>query len=862
MIGRDAVLDALVDGARRAAREGVPTTASVVGEAGHGKSHLFRVLVKRLGETSVAEVLALRAQKPALGDADHTLSELLQRVLDLPNASPPDGGRELLRDRLGPISSVPESRAPASSAELGPAVALALGWVGPEAPDSAMRPELRALGAAPGALRSALTIAAGEALRRRAADRPLFVVLDDAHYASDVLLSALEYAALAEGGARLWICALGRPTFEQQAPAWGERAGRREQHRLAPLDPASATTLCRRLLLPVESVADSAVLRLVERAQAIPLLLVELVRGLRREGIVRKSPKGEAWYLATDELDRLPDLPLIEWLARSELDTLAPTLRGHVRLLALLGEQVVHADVAGLLLRLEQEGGDLEFPLDGRVATQRLLSAGIVIEDRDAHIGFRHALVRETIAHGTPEALRRRIHHAAALHYLGAATEGADEHRLAQLAYHAGEAGMGAVAERAYLDLANRARDRHAYTDAERLYSRALEQRGDADPVERAAAYRGRGLMRYRISRYHDALTDFSCARAMAQEQGDTAAQIAILLDEATTLDWMDDYKGSEERVEEAEALLPGVQSPLLEARVLLGAGRAAHRFCRNELAAAMLEQTEVAAEPLGEDGYETLVIALTLLGFILPGLGRLDDALRVLDQTIALCESHGDRLHLTAAIGNRALVCGCLGDKDQMVADMERACSLARELGHSTLELIGEYNFGEYLLLMDDDAAAEPHIRRALAIDRKISGDPGRPVVALLEARLRLYRGEAAAASTITARIRGRQAEIRARGEADTLMAPSEDVLCAMVELVAAGASSDAWDELEARSERFSVGQERIEVVEARALAAQLHGQATEARRHLQRALDLASQIPNAMGARLRRRQAERTFD
>src|SRR5262249_39694757 len=211
-------------------------------------------------------------------------------------------------------------------------------------------------------------------LRRRAARRPLFVVLDDAHFASDVLLSALEYAALAESSMPIWICALGRPTFEQQCPSWGERAAHREQHQLGALDPRSAPALCRLLPQPVESVADSAVHHLVERAQGIPLLLVELIRGLRREGIVRRSPKGQAWYLATDELDRLPDLPLIEWLARSELDTLAPTLRGHARLLALLGEQVAHADVAGVLLRLEQEGGDLEFPLDGRVATQRLLA--------------------------------------------------------------------------------------------------------------------------------------------------------------------------------------------------------------------------------------------------------------------------------------------------------------------------------------------------------------------------------------------------------------------------------------------------------------------------------------------------------
>jgi tetratricopeptide (TPR) repeat protein len=364
--------------------------------------------------------------------------------------------------------------------------------------------------------------------------------------------------------------------------------------------------------------------------------------------------------------------------------------------------------------------------------------------------------------------------------------------------------------------------------------------------------------MRYRIGRYHDALADFSCARAMAQEQGDVAAQIEILLDEATTFDWMDDYQGSEKRVDEAEALLPRVQSPLLEARVLLGVGRSAHRFSRNELGAALLEQTERAAEALGEDGYETLVGALTLLGFIYPGLGRLDDALRVLDRTIALCESHADRLHLAVAIGHRALVWGCRDDKERMVADMERGLSLVRELGHSTLELADEYNLGEVLLLMDDARAAEPHIRRALAIDRRISGDPGRPVVALLEARLLLHQGEVAAARVIATRIRSRQADLRTQGEGDTLMAPSEDVLCTMVELATSDAGPDAWDPLEARSERFSVGQERIEVVETRAVQAWRTGRVEEARLHLRRAVDLAAQIPNALGPRLSRRLHE----
>ncbi|APR88030.1 Putative serine/threonine-protein kinase pknB [Minicystis rosea] len=858
LLGRDALVEALLGSARAAAEGRVPTMVSVVGDAGHGKSHLFRVLGGRLDALGIADVLDLRAREPALGDIDHTLSELLRRGLGLPAVPPPDGGAELLHRRLEPSAMGPRptdpDAPPSSGADLAPAVALALGWMASGPPDPAMASALRAMSAAPGALRAALTVAAGDALRRLAEARPLFVIIDDAHYGSDVLVAALEYAALAEHRVPIWICALARPSFAAERAAWGERAGHHEAHVLGALDPESAAALCRRLLLPIESVPDSAVQRLLDRAESVPLLLVELVRGLKHRGIVRKSPKGESYYLATDELDLLPDLPLIEWLARSELDALSPALREHARLIALLGGQVTTAEIEGVIRHLEQQGA-ADTLLDARIGTQRLVSAGLVLEDRQGRIGFRHDLVRETIARSTSETMRRRIHLAATAHYGEQAPSGAEERRLAQFALHSSAAGMASLAEHAYLELAELARARHAYTEAERLYSRALEQAAAEAGIDRCIAYRGRGLMRYRIGRYHDALDDFARARSAAS---DVAAQVDILLDEATTYDWMDDYKKSEERVEETRALLTLAASPSLDARLLLGFGRSAHRFSRNEEGAELLERAASLAEPLGDDGYETLVIALVLLGHIYPGLGRLEDARRTLTRAIDLCEAHGDLLHLGGALNNRGLLYGCLEDKEGMAADLSRTIALARELGQGTLELIGEFNIGEAFLLMDDAAAAEPHIHRALALDRKISGDPGRAVVALLEARLRLHQGDEQRARAIVAAIRARQEAARVRGEADHLMVPSEDVTCSMVELATRDGSSTEWDAIEARSERFSVGQERIEVIEARGLAAARLGRIDEARHHIGRALDLAAKIPTALGARLRRRLRE----
>lgn len=840
LIGRDAILDALVESARKAARR-LPSIVTVIGEAGYGKSSLRSALLRELyvigGQASVID---LRAGESGLAfGGDQIVREILRQALDLPLASPLDGGQALLLRRLGR----------AKGADLWRSVALSMGWISEDAT------ELRALEAAPGALRSALTVAAGEALRRRAARSPLFVVLDDAHFADDVALSALEYAALAEAGAPLWICALGRPTFEQPRPSWGERAGHRETHRLGPLDPASAAALCRHHLRPVEDVPSSAIERLIERTQGIPLLLVELIRGLRRGGIVRRQPKGDGFYLATDELDRVPDLPLIEWLAHSEIDTLAPALASHARLIALLGADVTATEVEGVLQRLDRQGSAAPFPLDATVGIQRLLTAGVLVR-RPGGLSFRHALVREAVTCSIGEPLRTQVHLAVVEYYRHA--EGLPAiRRLSQLALHAAEAGLGDIAESAYLKLAERARARHAYMEAERLYSRAIEQSTE-ESAHLRAAYRGRGLMRGRLGRYHDALADLGRARALCRREGDTAAEIELLLDEATALDWMDEFKSSEEQVLKAKELSARVISRALEARLSLGLGRSLHRFSRDEEAREMLERAAEQAESLGDEGYETWVIALLLLGFMLPGMGRTKQAKVVTDRAIALCTAHGDTLHLVSAVNNRALLRACLGDKEGMVADLERVIALGRELGQGFLEFAGHFNLGEYLYLMDDLSLAEPHVERAVAIERRRLGDAGRPVAALLSARLQLYRGDEAEAREAVQRIRARQADARQERQPDALMVPAEDVLCSMIELATRAASAEEWAELELRSARFSVGQEHLEVLEMRAISALRRGRATEAKEQLDKAIAAAFRIPNVMRKRLRWRWVE----
>jgi tetratricopeptide (TPR) repeat protein len=828
LVGRDEVVRSILASARASLGGRRTAVVVVTGESGQGKTHLAAEITDQLAaQVPEAEVFDIRAREPIDGDADRTTRGLLRRALGL---APSVGHREAR-------AAVVQALGPQLADLAWPPLALVMGWIGPEAG------ELRRIGAAPGALRATVARATGEILRRRAARRPLVLILDDAQFADDASLDALEYAALAEADLPIWVCALGRPAFAAARAGFGDRSSRRLAIDLGPLEPPALAELCRRLLLPAEGIPADALDRLVNRAQGNPLLLVELVRGLKRDGVVRTGERG--WYLATDELDRMPDLPLVEWLAQRELDALPVALAAHARLASLISPELTADEVDGVLARLPRDEVMQSYPLDAGVSLERLVMTGLMTLKGQSRFAFRHALVREAVALTVSPEARQRIHRAAFEHYRDAA-DIPDERRGPLVAEHAAKAGLSRQAAEAYLGLAARSSQRHAYLDAETLYSRALDHLA---PAERQGAWRGRGQMRYRLGRFRDALDDF--ARARVEARGDRALEAELLLDEATALDWASDFPGSQERVERALELAEGDRPPVLEAKLLLARGRSLNRQSRDQEASELLERAAALAQAVGDEGYETHVVSLLMLGWILIGLGRLDEAARALERGLAVCEERGDRMHLLTALNNRGLLAACREDQAEMAASFERVRSLAHELGLTVMELYAEYNLAESLYLLGvDSAQAAVHIERARAlVERRLAGS-FRPVIQLLEARLFAHAGDLAAARDRIEVIRQHQREARRRPE--LLFVPSEEALFTMVELAVSGAEPAAWDALEARAAEVSVGQERIEVVEMRGLAALRAGRIEEGRAALARAQALAASIPNAMRRRL----------
>jgi len=837
LVGREVELASLLDSARSAVGEAAPTLVTVLSERGHGKSHLAATLARRLqARLPHTRVYSTRSREPVQGDPDGTLRTLLRCALSAfaqDDTDTEEQGRTAIHQWLGPTLG----------SELWPGVAATLGWYAPGGP------ELQSWAAAPGALRSLAMRATGELLAANARARPLCLIIDDAHFAEETALDALEYACLAEASVPLWVCVLARPVFEQSRPTWGTRAARQATLSLPPLPANQAQQLCRMLLKPVENVPAQAVERIVERAQHVPLYVVELVRGLKRQGLVRQRAPGGSWYLVTDGLEKVPELRLVEWLADRELGALPPSLAAHARLCALLGTDFSAATAEGVVRELERDGAAGGFPLDAGHATKRLLDSGLLVSHRQEGLSFRNELLREAVAATLPSAERLRIHHAAYRYYLGPA--GASERqRLPRLTLHAAAAGLRDEAAALSIDLAESARGRHAFLDAEAMYTRALELLEPSDELRCLTALRGRGLMRIRIGRYDDSLADFAAARERACRLGDTRTEVELLLDEAMALDWVNDYARSEARAQQAQSLAARVESPYVQARLLLALGRAQFRKGEWQEARMPLEAAAERARRLGDAGYETQVVAQLLLAVILPNLGDIDETDRVLSEVIDACTERGDRFHLGSAINNRRNLWVARKDLASALKDQERFMHLGRELGMVGWEYFAEHNLGELHYQAGDVEAAAPHIARAIALERRHREVAPRPWALLLQARAMAWTGRHARGREVLAQVR----QMLSDGRHGVDLSPSEEVLFAMVELATRDASPEAWHALRERSFQVSVEQEPLEVLEMMGLAALRRGDLEEAARVLHEALERALHVPNLMEGRIRR--------
>ena len=289
-------------------------------------------------------------------------------------------------------------------------------------------------------------------------DRPLVVVLEDAHWADRPSLDALTFAARRLRGDQAVLCVTCRPEGVDRLPPGLMRLVDPSRHiDLQPLDAAAVAELAAHLTgAPVTSVAAE---RLAEHTGGNPLHITTLLRELTPGRLGTGAPLPAPRSYATLVLGRLAGC--------------GAATRRLVEALAVLDRRpglTTAMAVAGL----DPAGEEGLAALDEALASEMVV---LVEQPGERSLAFAHPLVGAAVRDDQSMSRRQALHRAAAAHVPGAAGM---RHRLAGCAGH-----DATVAEEA-AEVARAEAARGAHGSAARLWTEAARVSPDPGWSDRA----------------------------------------------------------------------------------------------------------------------------------------------------------------------------------------------------------------------------------------------------------------------------------------------------------------------------------------------------------------------------------------
>lgn len=423
-------------------RHGSGWVASIIGEAGVGKSRLLEEIRFRAAETASAA---------SFFDGAGDVGWMAAFVESYDSSVPYSVVRDLLRRWWGlddidePFERIQRAtsalRDPDSAAYLGYVAGVRLGDR-----EAAFVENLE-----PPVLHSRVRDAFIRYLEAEAGRRPLVLAVEDVHWADPMSLALVE--GMMDASERVPVGLLFSMRPQREEPAWAlhEAAERDHPHRYHPfslgsLDDPAAEAMLDVCLADIDA-PPALKRRILERADGNPLFIEQMSATLRDTDV---------------DLTSIPVPTGLSSLLTARLDQLDVETRTVAQVAAVVGAEFDRGTLAALL----PDG----FPLDRHLT--ELLRRSVAVERRGSPgmLAFHHALMREA-AYSTMLLRTRRQLHARLAEYL---TDSAPD-AVQDIAMHLLEAGEAARAFPYLIAAGAEASRAMALSDAIRLFSTALD---------------------------------------------------------------------------------------------------------------------------------------------------------------------------------------------------------------------------------------------------------------------------------------------------------------------------------------------------------------------------------------------------
>ncbi|MCK1660640.1 adenylate/guanylate cyclase domain-containing protein [Bradyrhizobium sp. 151] len=712
VIGRDAELARLVDNLDLACG-GAAQLVRLVGEAGIGKTRLVDEFVAHArDEDRFAGVAIRRAVCSPLGEQSYgTLAAVLRSAYGIAQKTTVAEAQAKLATALSELGLAVEE-----ADRLMPLYFHVLGLGDPDAALQHVEPEQ---------LRRQIFFAIRTVFERRLVLSPLLIIVEDLHWADAVSLEALRFLMDRLERTRLMLLFTHRPMLELDQ--FGSGRISHTTLRLLPLGDADGQKLLAAYFSRGWSEPPGNLFsRILERAGGNPLFFEEIIRGLIEAGALERD--GSQWRIKSDEA--AADIPAsIQALLLARLDRLPHEVRRLAQEAAVIGPRFDAALLGAMASQRTKVEAGLELLCDAEIVEEVAGANSISLRS----YRFTQTMLQDVIYQNL--LLQRRIE----LHgRIGAALErlyGNEPERLEDLILLGHHFSLSASKPKGarYLRAAgDRARATYANDDAIRFYQQALAvllAGGEREPerlilCERIAelcAAAGRRITAE--EHYQSALEGHRNAEDRIGEARILRKLGRLLWDAGKRIK-------AEAHYAEAAERLGGTDAPIEWAHLLQERGRLSFRTGDHVAAARWADEAlgyarSVPADADRQVGFEAaraIAESLNTKGVALARLGRHQEAVREVEQSVAAAEAAG--LLNVACRGYTNLgVLYTIVDPAKAVEVCRRGLDVACRIGDLGFQARLLANFAVACCTFTDKCTEEgvPAAEKAIEIDRAL---------------------------------------------------------------------------------------------------------------------------------------------
>jgi class 3 adenylate cyclase/tetratricopeptide (TPR) repeat protein len=753
LVGRNSELE-ILGGALAELERGSGGVASLIGEAGQGKSRLVRE-AHRLSPGS-ADWVEGRCLPYSGGTSFFLAKDLLQQMIGVGAETPPAEIGAALRRSVADLIDAPEASAtPCPITELAdaaspvyPYLAHLLG-VPLETADADRIQQTE-----PDSLRHRICQAYRTLVCQRATARPLVIVLEDLHWVDPSSLRLLEgLLPLAEEIPLLVFLVFRQEDGLVSTLHKRLRETRGEGYRVMSLKPLSRGDSERLLhnLLRVQGMPERIQKLILDRSEGNAFYLEEVLRSLLDEGVVTLEGT-EAVF--SDSVGEIIVPETLTGVIMARIDRLPPTEKRTLQTASVIGRaftrsvllQLVQPEVSASeldrslaelchreFLLLRRDGPPAAAAPDRRSSSFETME--IRVEDfeaakrsADPEYVFKHAMTVEVAYNTLLMTQRRDLHRRVGEALVVSYPERWDE-LAPTLAHHFEKA---EIVDKAYgfmVIAAECAADICANQEAVELYLRALQiVQGTAtgagrdslpSEAELAPVHEGLGDVYYRMARYPDAMVQY--AKAL-QCVDDPCWRATLHRRRGQVCEKWGRYTLAREYFEAGLREMQGGVDQTEAANIYLGLGLVYHRLGQLDQAVQIATIALESMTELGDD--RGVAQACNALGIIHGSRSEWDTAVDFHLRSLNLWETLEDGYGLATAHNNIGLVRRQRGEAGEAIRHFEQSVELFDRLGNQHGLARACDNMSQVYLECGEEEKSRQYLERAVTLLAEISVD------------------------------------------------------------------------------------------------------------------------------------------